>query len=76
MDNSQLFKEREGGQQLDGESSYVMHIEWAEVVGFQELVEVGCKYFCYDADVPSKYYEIFDTQKILTILYILLFYLH
>jgi hypothetical protein len=76
VDDSELLEESEGGEQLDGESPDVVHIQGSEVVGLQQLVEVGGEYFSDDADVLPEDNEVLDPEQVLAILDVLLLDLH
>lgn len=53
-----------------------MEIEGFEVVGLDELVEVGGEEFGDDADVFAEDDEVLYAQQVLPVLYILFLYLH
>ena len=59
-----------------GEGSDIVEIEGLEVVGLDELVEVGGEEFGDDADVFAEDDEVLNAQEVLPVLYILLLYLH
>ena len=72
VDDGVFSQKYQGIQDLNRESSNMLHFNWSEMVGLDQVVQADAEQFCYNADMFPEYDEVLYPHNILLIIDILL----